>query len=153
LNSAPHLDPEWIAFEVFEANEEAFDDSPGSVSAESEGVKDTGSNSDSSSCQQLTAEVEELNIHTRVKEAPNVETPPGSPLGAITSSLSLLEILIRLASLQEFQQTSHLAIPDHILTFFLEETSSTGLVGDSHWKARKEAKAKVGFDPYTDQES
>jgi hypothetical protein len=76
-----------------------------------------------------------------------------SPFGAITSSLSLMEMLIRLTSLQEFQQTSHLAIPDYILTFFLEETSTTGLTGEQRWKARSEAKRKVGFDPYTDTPS
>jgi hypothetical protein len=73
-----------------------------------------------------------------------------SPFGAITSSLSLLEMLIRLTSLQQFQQTSHLAIPDYILTFFLEETSTTGLKGEQRWKVRSEAKKRVGFDPYTD---
>lgn len=73
-----------------------------------------------------------------------------SPFGAITSSLSLLEMIIRLSSLQQFQQMSHLAIPDHILTFFLEETSTTGLKGPQRWKARTEAKRKVGFDPYMD---
>jgi len=73
-----------------------------------------------------------------------------SPFGAVTSSLSLMEMLIRLTSLQEFQQAAHLSIPDHILTFFLEETSTTGLQGEARWKARNEAKRRVGFDPYTD---
>ena len=48
-----------------------------------------------------------------------------SPFGSIVTSLSLIEMLIRLASLQEFQQASHLSIPDHIMTYFLEETSNT----------------------------
>ena len=73
-----------------------------------------------------------------------------SPFGAVTSSLSLLEMLIRLTSLQQFQQTSHLAIPDYILTFFLEETSTTGMKGQQRWKVRTETKTRVGFDPYTD---
>ena len=73
-----------------------------------------------------------------------------SPFHAVTTSLSLLEMLIRLAGLQEFQQTSHLSIPDHILTFFLEESSTTGLSGDGKWKAASEAKSHVGFDPYSD---
>lgn len=73
-----------------------------------------------------------------------------SPFGAITSSLSLMEMLIRLCSLQEFQQTSHLSIPDHILTFFLEETSTTGLRGEEKWDIRNETKRRMGFDPYTD---
>ncbi|KAK0628894.1 RanGTP-binding protein-domain-containing protein [Bombardia bombarda] len=73
-----------------------------------------------------------------------------SPFGSIVTSLSLLEMLVRLTSLQEFQQTSHLSIPDHILTFFLEETSTTGLHGEERWEMRNEAKRRVGFDPYTD---
>ena len=73
-----------------------------------------------------------------------------SPFREIQSSLSLMEMLIRLTSLQEFQQVTHLSIPDHILTFFLEETSTTGLKGSQRMKARDEAKRRVGFDPYTD---
>ncbi|PHH66553.1 hypothetical protein CDD81_7028 [Ophiocordyceps australis] len=73
-----------------------------------------------------------------------------SPFRAITTSLSLIEMLIRLAGLQEFQQTSHLAIPDHVLTFFLEETSTTGLSGEARRNIRDEATRRVGFDPYTE---
>ncbi|CAG9999137.1 unnamed protein product [Clonostachys byssicola] len=76
-----------------------------------------------------------------------------SPFGAIITSLSLIEMLIRLASLQEFQQASHLSIPDHVMSFFLEETSSTGLSGEAGWKMRKEARERVGFDPYSDNPS
>lgn len=76
-----------------------------------------------------------------------------SPFGTITSSLSLMEMLIRLTSLQEFQQAAHLSIPDYILSFFLEETSTTGLKGEQRWRARDEAKRRVGFDPYTDTPS
>ncbi|CAK7221928.1 Ran-specific GTPase-activating protein 30 [Sporothrix curviconia] len=72
------------------------------------------------------------------------------PFGPVVTSLSLLEMLVRLTSLQQFQQTSHLAIPDHILTFFLEEASATGLKGEERWKARRAAEKKMGFDPFTD---
>ncbi|KAI2633047.1 Ran-binding-domain-containing protein [Hypomontagnella submonticulosa] len=47
-----------------------------------------------------------------------------SPFGAIQTSLSLLEMMLRLASLQEFEQTTHLAIPDHVLRFYLDESAS-----------------------------
>ncbi|KAI1407247.1 Ran-binding-domain-containing protein [Hypoxylon sp. FL1857] len=47
-----------------------------------------------------------------------------SPFGAIQTSLSLLEMLLRLTSLQEFEQTTHLAIPDHVLRFYLDESAS-----------------------------
>ena len=66
------------------------------------------------------------------------------------TEFSLLEMLIRLTSLQQSQQTSHLAIPDYILSFFLEETSTTGFKGEQRWRVRGETKKRVGFDPYTD---
>ncbi|KAK8037898.1 hypothetical protein PG994_014665 [Apiospora phragmitis] len=74
-----------------------------------------------------------------------------SPFGAIRTSLSLLEMLLRLTSLQEFEQTTHLAIPDHVLKFYLDESASeSGLHGKERWAARAEAARKMGFDPYTD---
>lgn len=74
-----------------------------------------------------------------------------SPFNAIKTSLSLLEMLLRLTSLQEFEQTTHLAIPDHVLKFYLDESASeSGLHGKERWAARAEAERKVGFDPYSD---
>lgn len=89
-----------------------------------------------------------------------------SPFGAIRTSLSLLEMLLRLASLQEFEQATHLAIPDHVLRFYLDENSGSsepgsgsgsglgnggGLHGSrERLAARAEAERKVGFDPYVD---
>ncbi|RWA06435.1 hypothetical protein EKO27_g8677 [Xylaria grammica] len=74
-----------------------------------------------------------------------------SPFGAIKTSLSLLEMLLRLTSLQEFEQTTHLAIPDHVLKFYLDESVSTsGLHGKERLAASAEAERKVGFDPYAD---
>lgn len=74
-----------------------------------------------------------------------------SPFGAIKTSLSLLEMLLRLTSLQEFEQTTHLSIPDHVLKFYLDESASeSGLHGKERWAARAEATKKMGFDPYID---
>lgn len=84
-----------------------------------------------------------------------------SPFGAIRTSLSLLEMLLRLASLQEFEQATHLAIPDHVLRFYLDENSGGGTESGSggggglhgsreRLVARAEAERKVGFDPYMD---
>ncbi|KAJ8115286.1 hypothetical protein ONZ43_g4703 [Nemania bipapillata] len=74
-----------------------------------------------------------------------------SPFAAIKTSLSLLEMLLRLTSLQEFEQTTHLSIPDHVLTFYLDESVSTsGLHGKERAAASAEAERKVGFDPYAD---
>ena len=72
-------------------------------------------------------------------------------LPPIKTSLSLLEMLLRLLSLQQFQQTPHLSIPDELLTFFLSESASTGAAsGDlqERKRLREEARRHVGFDPY-----
>jgi hypothetical protein len=59
-------------------------------------------------------------------------------------------MLIRLTALQQFQQSSHLAIPDELLTFFLSESSTVGAGGDAELRrrVRREARQRVGFDPY-----
>ncbi|KAI1431095.1 RanGTP-binding protein-domain-containing protein [Xylaria sp. CBS 124048] len=77
-----------------------------------------------------------------------------SPFGAIKTSLSLLEMLLRLTSLQEFEQTTHLAVPDHVLKFYLDESASTsGFQGKERQAANAEAERKVGFNPYADRET
>lgn len=163
-----HLDPEWIALEVYEEqdddddSEEDDDDSLNSArldqprEASKPGTPRDRRSLDSRVVDQIKrlslSSPEKMSALQAAMSSPT-ETEnfvKRSPFGAITTSLSLMEMLIRLASLQEFQQTSHLSIPDHILTFFLEETSTTGLVGETQWRARSEAKRRMGFDPYTD---
>ncbi|KAJ2898947.1 hypothetical protein MKZ38_003580 [Zalerion maritima] len=197
----PHLDPEWLALEVFADDDgDLSDESDSTVDEENSGDEPDSPhtptrtrpaipprarssldsrlieqirnislcspprNSSSSSRSRPTSSrsVTTGNMtlarhhgHRPGEPGPEEQESPGafvsrSPFGAITSSLSLLEMIVRLTSLQEFQQTSHLAIPDHILTFFLEETSTTGLKGQERWRVRTEAKQKVGFDPYMD---
>ncbi|KAH6617009.1 RanGTP-binding protein-domain-containing protein [Chaetomium tenue] len=174
----PHLDSEWLALEVYidddDVDEEDDDDSLG------EGADSGGENMNQatppsqaqvsreglSANSNLASQIQRLSIRSDSpsqdlhshgtadlnKPRENIADTyvSRSPFGSIISSLSLLEMLVRLTSLQEFQQTSHLAIPDHILTFFLEETSTTGLHGEAHWQMRSEAKRRMGFDPYTD---
>lgn len=161
-----HLDPEWIALEVFEEDEVGSSD-PGDSDEETEQTR--GQRERHSFDSRVVDQIRHLTLsHTSTTSSGASLRPVSgdvganhpltsqealvtrSPFGAITTSLSLLEMLIRLAGLQEFQQTCHLAIPDHILTFFLEETSTTGLTGEDEWNARNEARRRVGFDPYTD---
>lgn len=180
-----HLDPEWLALEVFteDGNTQHESDSDSSdEDGDEAGDDEEGSSYDSVVLPQpmpkqrryvdtrLTENMHSLSISspnpvsqrqtirsTNSNEGSSVPSseslPPPvaqSPYGSVTSSLSLLEMLIRLTSLQQFQQTSHLAIPDHILTFFLEETSATGLRGEARWQAKRAAKQRMGFDPFTD---
>ncbi|KAK3349902.1 RanGTP-binding protein-domain-containing protein [Lasiosphaeria hispida] len=171
-----HLDPEWLALEVFmeddneddtETEDEASPDPSESVSDRRQAMVSSGLWRDRLSVDSnLLAQLKSISL--RPNPPPHaildpsfgqvgtseVEVPEPkvarSPFGPIVSSLSLLEMLIRLTSLQEFQQTPHLSIPDHILTFFLDETSTTGLSGQAHWALRNAAKRRMGFDPYTD---
>lgn len=166
-----HLDQEWLAMEMFEDEDDdgegsSIDDersstTPGPPELPSQPTAPSrpGDLIDS----QVDAQIRNLSLDSVTAEnlsgqnshelgdatVTNGGSPARSPFEAVTSSLSLIEMLIRLASLQEFQQASHLSIPDHILTFFLEETSTTGMVGEAQWKARAEAKSRVGFDPYS----
>ncbi|PWY68104.1 RanGTP-binding protein [Aspergillus sclerotioniger CBS 115572] len=151
------LDPEWIAFEVY--NEEDSSDS------ESE-VEDPKSPSDEGSIDpELMAK---LSLDSNDKST--TPTPSKRHRGAsqfssqristatvanphfnnIRTSLSLLETLLRLTSLQQFQQQSHLSISDELLNFFLEESSTTGAGGDEQHRQRlrTDARRRVGWDPY-----
>lgn len=176
-----HLDPEWIAFEVYEEDDEQSETSSISgLDADSSNEVDGRGNSPEKSPARLRAmdsslvsQIKNLSVQPTSRNTlalsysdPSLGRPSQdltvksareaqdfasrSPFGTITTSLSLIEMLIRLAGLQEFQQASHLSIPDHILTFFLEETSTTGLTGEAMWRARSQTKQRVGFDPYTD---
>lgn len=174
-----HLDQEWLAMEVFtEDDDDDSTSSDGEYDGDQDDgtraarmnqlsfMKPRHRNQRSSLDSKLLMQIRNLSVgsspsmrnHARPSSSGTEAIPTGnpeslvarSPFGAIASSLSLMEMLIRLTSLQEFQQMPHLAIPDHILTFFLEETSTTGLRGEERWKVRNEAKKRVGFDPYTD---
>ncbi|KAI4640586.1 uncharacterized protein J4E78_010609 [Alternaria triticimaculans] len=81
---------------------------------------------------------------------PQYQQQAPTSLPAIKTSLSLLEMLIRLTALQQFQQSSHLAIPDEFLNFFLSDSSTVGAGGDAELRrrVRREARMRVGFDPY-----
>lgn len=171
-----HLDPEWIAMEMYE--DSADDDESSSEASEASEashsdqgrtreeiaysepyLKSPCGGRDRNPKSELESKIRNLPLRSTMdaenkpsEAPPNASTTARSPFGHITTSLSLIEMLIRLAGLQEFQQASHLTIPDHILTFFLEETSTTGLVGEAQWRARKEAQTRVGFDPYSDHQ-
>ncbi|KAL9604677.1 MAG: hypothetical protein Q9219_000397 [cf. Caloplaca sp. 3 TL-2023] len=146
----PHdLDPEWIAFEVYTESEDS----------------DLESESDAPSKPSRTPSVEP-NIttamsHLQLKHppsspslnnSPQTKSQPSQPqFPPIRTSLSLLEMLLRLLSLQQFQQTTHLSIPDELLTFFLSESASTGAANgdvEERKRLRDDARRRVGFDPY-----
>jgi len=76
--------------------------------------------------------------------------PPHPWVSNVQTSLSLLEVLLRLLALTEILQASHLEATDQWLNFFLEESKATGAEGDENARQqiRGDARRKVGFDPY-----
>ena len=153
------LDPEWLAFEVYvESNDSDTDSDPETPSVRpvqsrepsldpelANGLSNLRLNSDSNPSTPANASQRQL-ISQR-----SPFSGPASGQPAIRTSLSLLETLLRLLSLQQFQQISHLSIPDELLNFFLSESATTGAAtGDeaTRRRMRHEARLRVGFDPY-----
>jgi hypothetical protein len=158
----PDLDPEWMALEVYTETEETSSEDGQDVNDDSAYVSHRPSSAgEEQNGNSLAAEFADLKLDPKSSPPPTSfsqvtnsvplyasVSPKASPFGPIRTSLSLLEMLIRLTALQQFQQASHLAIPDELLTFFLEESSTTGGDGDERRRTRHEARRKVGFDPY-----
>lgn len=153
----PSLDPEWIALEVYTESEASDSDSELDVRENSSSAL-TASPSPST----LAASLSDMHLNSSPspryrsqdqavspsKSLPTSHQPPWAD--QIRTSLSLLELLLRLTSLQQFQQQSHLSITDELLNFFLEESASTGAGGDENYRQalRANARRRVGWDPY-----
>lgn len=144
----PSLDPEWIAFEVYTEVEDS--DSESDFEDASEVVDSLSASTP------LTESMSQLNINTGSPSTPQprksdlaTKAPPPW-VNAIRTSLSLLELLLRLTSLQQFQQQSHLSITDELLNFFLGESATTGAGSDDGRRQalRADARRRVGWDPY-----
>ena len=159
------LDPEWLALEVYvEEEDSSSDDDERDPSDEQDPTNDSAyaSHRPSSSGQSLNTnglaeDLAHLDINPASSPSPRqlsphpAQQPPpqsNAQLGPIRTSLSLLEMLLRLASLQQFLQNSHLAATDEILTFFLDVSSTIGGDADERKRVRNEATQKVGFDPW-----
>jgi hypothetical protein len=159
----PNLDPEWIALEVFTESEESDDEASDIEVSSSASPQASRTESIDN---QLTAMMPNLRIDAKPasansspssneqllpKSTSHLATKPPPPwVNSIRTSLSLLEMLLRLTSLQQFQQQSHLSITDELLNFFLEESAATGAGGDEmhRQRLRSDARRRVGWDPY-----
>ncbi|KAK0256694.1 hypothetical protein B0A54_06825 [Friedmanniomyces endolithicus] len=151
------LDPEWIAFEVYAEEPESDTEED-----ESSLAGRTSSARQPSLDPELTGALAKLQLRssTSTPHATNgqlvhsqhaklhVSQKPAWP--PIKTSLSLLEMLIKLTALQQFKQESHLVIGDEMLNFFLEDTATAGAGPDKdrRQRIRHDALRRVGFDPY-----
>ncbi|GAB7349302.1 hypothetical protein MBLNU459_g8443t1 [Dothideomycetes sp. NU459] len=152
------LDPEWIAFEVYNEEPSSEDESDVLVA---EDESRPSSSRQGSVDPSLASALSNLNIRSPTPAA----SPSGptdslysspqntaslTPSGPIKTSLSLLEMLVRLTALQQFRQASHLTIEDELLNFFLEDSATTGAGSNAAYRqrVRRDARRRVGFDPY-----
>jgi len=153
----PDLDPEWIAFEVY--NEEPDSEDEYDASTPEPKFSSRTSSSRQSSIDPLTGALSKLDLESDVPSpSPSRRAHvDGSVPRATTASnvqvktsLSLLEMLIRLTALQQFRQSSHLTIEDELLNFFLEDSATTGAGPNAEYRqrVRRDARRRVGFDPY-----
>ncbi|KAL9084907.1 MAG: hypothetical protein Q9165_007860 [Trypethelium subeluteriae] len=158
----PDLDPEWMAFEVYTETPDSEDEDtePTTADTESSPLRPRQSSRQSSVDTNVTNALSHLQLSPQPPgSSPNALTqqqsslgPAAQPVGPgqVKTSLSLLEMLIRLTALQQFRQDSHLSIDDELLNFFLEDSSTTGAGPDAEQRqrVRRDARRRVGFDPY-----
>ena len=150
----PDLDPEWIAFEVYTEAEDSDTESEVDTSS----LRPAPSSRAPSMDPKVTTALSRLSVTSPTTSSsppqpptPQIQQQLQPTLPPVRTSLSLLEMLLRLLSLQQFQQTPHLSIPDELLTFFLNESASTGAASNDiqeRKRLREEARRRVGFDPY-----
>jgi hypothetical protein len=167
----PTLDLEWMAFEVYTEDPTSDSELDDTEDLEPEPpIKEVSGTPSGSESPGLLDNLANLNLRPSTPSTPqssqntqlipspqksSVPAPRTGPyapttLPPIKTSLSLLEMLIRLTALQQFQQSSHLAIPDEFLNFFLSDSSTVGAGSDADLRrrVRREARMRVGFDPY-----
>lgn len=147
----PDVDPEWLGLQVFveDQDSESEDDE---LELELERPQSSHCASFEPS---LASAVSDLNISlsragTPVKSLSKLTLSPEKSAGPpIKTTLSLLEMLLKLSALQQFRQESHLAIEDELLNFFLEDSGTAGASEKHHrQEIRHAAIQRVGFDPY-----
>ncbi|CAK1355101.1 unnamed protein product [Cercospora beticola] len=145
----PSYDPEWMALQVYSEDHES--------DSEDEDHARPQSSRSASFDPGLSSALAHLNVSsshngTPVKAQPStLAFSPGRRSGPpIKTTLSLLEMLMKLSALQQFRQESHLAIEDELLNFFLEDSATAGAGADKHHRqqVRHAAIQRVGFDPY-----
>jgi hypothetical protein len=160
------LDPEWIAFEVY-SEENDSDSDPDDLDTPPTNTSSIRAASIRYTSPEpaIASALSKLSLHSE-SATPSPNRPPFNqpPFNqpdlqlspskrtqpAIKTSLSLLEMLTKLAALQQFRQESHLAIEDELLNFFLEDSGTAGAGADKtkRRRMRHDAARRVGFDPY-----
>ncbi|KAK6439074.1 Ran-specific GTPase-activating protein 30 [Oleoguttula sp. CCFEE 5521] len=154
------LDPEWMAFELYAEPVESDDDDDDANESQVPSSQPVSSRAASLE-PSLAGALSKLSVrHGTASPSPRQLIPfrqsdayssPSRPgLPPIRSSLSGLEMLLKLTALQQFRQEPHLSMPDEFLNFFLEDSATAGAGADQQRRRRmrNDAVQRVGFDPY-----
>lgn len=144
------LDPEWYAFEVYTEEAESESDDEADTTRPSYDRSDSLISRLANLTMRSSPAAGEHNQLVQ-SQSPGPDFSPKKRTGPpIKTSLSLLEMLMKLAALQQFRQESHLAIEDELLNFFLEDSATAGAGADKDYRQRlrHQATKRVGFDPY-----
>lgn len=139
-----HLDPEWLAFEVFTETLGEEDDLEADDSSQY-GSQDELPVTPVSSPELLVEANSLATAHMEVGADKDSSRAYNSK--NVKSSLSTLECLLRLTILQNYQQTSHLAVHDELLNLFLSDSAWSGS-RESRQLERENARKRIGFDPF-----
>ncbi|KAF8244136.1 Ran-binding-domain-containing protein [Wilcoxina mikolae CBS 423.85] len=131
-----HLDPEWLAFEIFSDQPSSANSSATISPVSSPASSRPQSPTPSSPPQKLTTALQSLTL-----------TPQVARQAAVRSDLSILECLLRLTILQNFQQAQHTTVHDELLNLFLSDAVWGGSKEERRIE-REQARHKLGFDPF-----
>ncbi|KAL7268326.1 Ran-specific GTPase-activating protein 30 [Rhizina undulata] len=154
-----HLDPEWLAFEVFTEDndfdeEEAGDDETSGYSSSKEEMPvPTLGTLPGTSTPPRSGSVRPTNVESAISKldlgGAEIDSKPRQPFNSmnVKSTLSILEYLLRLTVLQNYQQASHLSVYDELLNLFLSDSTWIGSA-ENRAVERERAKQRIGFDPY-----
>ena len=148
-----HLDSEWLAFEIF-SDQPASGASSATVSAASSAA----SSRPATPIPDSSPPPEPGNpgsvgpaLHSLGPALQNLSLAAGTPLvarrAAVRSDLSILECLLRLTILQNFQQAQHTTVHDELLNLFLSDAVWGGSKEERRLE-REQARSKLGFDPF-----
>lgn len=154
-----HLDQEWFAFEIWT---EPLDDDQSVDDPEDQEIEPTttGGNTNTSYTPQRSSHTLAVGFarhdiqSSKNSRSPDTHSHKGvvntlsSTSATVRSNLSLLECLLRLTSLQNYQQASHLTVHDELLNLFLSDANSWLGSRESREREREDARRRIGFDPF-----
>jgi len=136
-----YLDPEWLAFEIY------VDDPDDASSATISPLSSAESSRPGSPVHDPTPPPASLANALTNLALTSSPTPTAPRLNEVRSDLSILECLLRLTILQNFQQAQHTTVHDELLNLFLSDASWGGSK-DERRLEREQARQKLGFDPF-----